>query len=257
MSINTGSQFSQVLAYWLVTQSEDCPEYWPIRPQLSCPLLLQVCASHLSWHVTSVRVTISNSLTKTYFLRAGDRSSDQAQDWNVIINTRVMIVWGLIESDYISPSPRVGRLWRILASDWPEPPSPDFWLADNMTARCDSGQGQLPVIASLLPALSEPMRAQYWGHVTCADQWEAEITLYCADTRKQRQVWGRWGLIPSEKIYNLPFLLWEEGAFRSCLKKFFWEVPFTKLLFNNSIFVVVGKFRFSQHNTDRAIFLFN
>ena len=163
-------------------------------------------STHLSWHLTSVRVTIRNSVTKTYFLRAGDRS-DQACDWNVIINTRVMIVWGLIESDYILPSPRVGRLSRLLASDWPEPHSPGFWLADNKTARCDSGQGQLPVIASLLPALSEPMRAQYWGHVTCTDQSEAGITLYCTDTRKQRQVWGRWGLIASEKIYNLPFAL--------------------------------------------------
>ena len=186
--------------------------------KLSCPLLLQVCASltHLSWHLTSVRVTIRNSVTKTYFLRAGDRS-DQACDWNVIINTRVMIVWGLIESDYILPSPRVGRLSRLLASDWPEPHSPGFWLADNKTARCDSGQGQLPVIASLLPALSEPMRAQYWGHVTCTDQSEAGITLYCTDTRKQRQVWGRWGLIANEKIYNLPFLLWEEILFGKIL----------------------------------------
>ena len=173
-------------------------------------------STHLSWHLTSVRVTIRNSVTKTYFLRAGDRS-DQACDWNVIINTRVMIVWGLIESDYILPSPRVGRLSRLLASDWPEPHSPGFWLADNKTARCDSGQGQLPVIASLLPALSEPMRAQYWGHVTCTDQSEAGITLYCTDTRKQRQVWGRWGLIANEKIYNLPFLLWEEILFGKIL----------------------------------------
>ena len=123
-------------------------------------------------------------------------------------------------------SPRVGSLLCLLASDWPEPHNPRFWLAENLPAMCDSGQGHAPRYCLPLPPLSQPMRGQYAGHVTNIDQWEARTT----HARKQCQVLRRWGLLDSERenVRSSLFLLWEDAFvfFRTFSRKFLLQTSF-------------------------------
>ena len=264
MSINTGSQFSQVLAYIdlstnqttdqtcrSIDQSEPLfSHHWFINVAGMCVTRVRCQSLAISWHLTSVLMTLRDensvpSVTGVSKLAIG-------MSWSTFV------CGDCVGGDLLSliritsySSPRGWSLlwhsssccfWLVRASK----SSPLIgWTLDGKVWLCPRSRS--PLLPHCHLCLSQwearmaglgPMRGLSWSHVTCVDQSEAGITLWrqTRHERKSYQVLRRWGLLldMTGKIRSF--------FFRGNLKIVYWKLlasSFYQLLFNNSIFLYI------------------